>query len=350
VTASVDNAILVADVGGTNLNLALLAPEAARYHLLRKARFSTQEEQSLLSPIQRFLASEPSLHPGRACFSGAGPVLDRRIHLTNAPWDIDGPALERELGIPVHLVNDFIALSCGVLQLDLEDPTQVMPLPHGDGSRPAADPKGLALVVGAGTGLGVGFIVRTPQGARAFPSEGGHIGLPIFDEDTLALWRHLQTGLAGPPGAEMAVSGIGIGHIFRFLLDSRRVPWSSKASAILALPAADQPAAISALAATDPACGRAMAMFVDLYARVCAELCAVFLPTGGLFLAGGIAAKNTDRFLEDGRFMARFERNYRTHLDLLTRATPIYLVHDYDLSLYGAAHAPACTNGHGWIA
>jgi len=344
VAASVDNTILVADVGGTNLTLALLAPEAAQCRLLRKARFSTQEEQSLLGPIQRFLAAEPDLCPGRACFSGAGPVLDRRIHLTNAPWDIDGPALERELGIPVHLVNDFIALSCGVLQLDLADPTQVMSLPHGDGSRPAVDPHGLALVVGAGTGLGVGFVVRTPQGARAFPSEGGHIGLPIFDEDTLALWRHLQTGLAGPPGAEMAVSGMGIGHIFRFLLDSRRVPWSSKASAILALPAADQPAAISALAATDPACGCAMAMFVDLYARVCAELCAVFLPTGGLFLAGGIAAKNTDRFLEDGRFMARFERNYRTHLDLLTRATPIYLVHDYDLSLYGAALAPACAN------
>ena len=348
--ASVNNTILVADVGGTNLNLALLAREADRYRLLRKARFSTQEEQSLLGPIQRFLAMEPSLRPSRACFSAAGPVLERRIHLTNAPWDIDGPALERALGIPVHLVNDFIALSCGVLQLDLADPGQVTPLPHGDGSLPAADPQGLALVVGAGTGLGVGFVVRTPQGARAFPSEGGHIGLPVFDEDTLALWRHLQKGLAGPPGAETAVSGMGIGHIFRFLLDSRRVPWTSEAAAILALPDADQPAAISALAAANPACGRAMAMFVDLYARVCAELCAVFLPTGGLFLAGGIAAKNVDHFLADGRFMARFERNYRAHLDLLTRATPIYLVHDYDLSLYGAAHAPDCTNGHGRMA
>jgi glucokinase len=348
VFASVDNTILVADVGGTNLNLALLAPEAARYRLLRKARFSTQEELSLLGPVQRFLAANPDLRPSRACFSAAGPVLDHRIHLTNAPWDIDGPALERDLGLPVHLVNDFIALSCGVLQLDLADPGQVTPLPHGDGSVPVADPRGLALVVGAGTGLGVGFVVRTPQGARAFPSEGGHIGLPIFDEDTLALWRHLNTGLSGPPGAEMAVSGLGIGHLFRFLLDSRRAPWSPAAAAILAQSEAEQPAAISALADADPACGRTMAMFVDLYARVCAELCAVFLPTGGLFLAGGIAAKNVNRFLEDGRFMARFERNYRVHLDLLTRATPIYLVHDYDLSLYGAAHAPACTNDSGW--
>ena len=343
--ASVDNSILVADVGGTNLNLALMIPEGSRYRLLRKARFHTQEEASLLGPIQRFLAADPTSRPERACLSAAGPVLDRRIHLTNAPWDIDGPALERDLGMPVHLVNDFIALSCGVLQLDLADPHQVTPVPHGDGSLPTADPEGLALVVGAGTGLGVGFVVHTPQGARAFPSEGGHIGLPIYDEDSLALYRHLQTGLAGPPGAEMAVSGAGIGQIFRFLLDSRRVPWTPDASAIMALPVADQPAAIAAQSLTDPACGRAMALFVELYARVCAELCAVFLPKGGLFLAGGVVAKNVDRFLEDGCFMARFERNYRTHLDQLTRGTPIYLVHDYDLSLYGAAHAPACTHG-----
>jgi glucokinase len=229
-----------------------------------------------------------------------------------------------------------------VLQLDLANPRQVTPLPHGDGSLPAADPTGLALVVGAGTGLGVGFVVPTPQGPRAFPSEGGHIGLPVFDEDSVALWRHLQEGLPGPPGAEMAVSGMGIAVIFRFLLDSRRVPWTPAASAILSLPDADQPAAISTQASVDVACGRAMALFVDLYARVCAELCAVFLPTGGLFLAGGIASKNAQYFLEGGRFMARFERNYRVHLDQLTRAIPVYLVHDYDLSLYGAALAPSC--------
>ncbi|HJV49772.1 MAG TPA: glucokinase [Geothrix sp.] len=340
--ASVNSPVLVADVGGTNLNLALLAPEAGRFRLLRKARFSTQETRSLLEPVRRFLDSEPSTRPSRACFSGAGPVLERRIRLTNAPWDIDGAALEEALGIPVHLVNDFIALSCGVVQLDLADPQQVTPLPHGDGSLPAADPRGLALVVGAGTGLGVGFVTRTDQGARAFPSEGGHIGLPIFDAETLALWRHLQEGLPGPPGAEMAVSGMGIGHLFRFLLETKRVISTPETAAILALPPADQPAAISTRAAEDPACARTMALFVDLYARVCAELCAVFLPTGGLFLAGGIAAKNRGHFLQDGRFMARFERNYRAHLDQLTRATPVYLVHDYDLSLFGAAHAPDC--------
>lgn len=340
--ATVDNLILVADVGGTNLSLALLAPGASGYRLHRKARFSTQDEPSLLGPIRRFLASAPGDHPVRACLSGAGPVLNRRIHLTNAPWDMDGAALEQALGIPVRLVNDFTALSCGVLELDLSDAGQVLPVPHGDGSLPKADPQGLALVVGAGTGLGVGFIVRTPQGARAYPSEGGHIGLPVFDEDSLALWRHLADGLPGPPGAELAVSGQGLARILRFLLDSGRAPGTAGITTLLDLPPADQPAAISARAGSDPACARAMAMFVDLYARVCAELCAAFLPTGGLFLAGGIAAKNLERFLEGGRFMSRFERNYRPHLEALTRETSVFITRDYDLSLYGAARALDC--------
>lgn len=336
--------ILVADVGGTNLNLALLQADGPRYRMLRQARFATQEEQSLLVPIQRFLAVEPTLRPSRACFAGAGPVLERRLHLTNAPWDIDAPALERSLGLPVHLVNDFIALACGVVQLDLDDPEQVTPLPHGPGPHPTADPGGLVLVVGAGTGLGVGFVLRTPQGPRAFPSEGGHIGLPVYDEDSLGLWRHLAVGLPGPPGAEMAVSGQGLAHIFRFLLDTRRVPWTAEATALLGMPGAELPAAIAARSSEDPACARAMGMFIDLYARVCAELCAVFLPTGGLYLAGGIAPRIAPHLLAEGRFMARFDQNYRAHLDQLTRATPVYLVRDYDLSLYGAAHAQACTS------
>lgn len=340
---TVDSEILVADVGGTNLNLAILRPEGSRFRMLRKARFSTQEESSLLDPIQRFLAEDPMLLPARACFAGAGPVVNGRLHLTNAPWDLDGPALERALGVPVQLVNDFTALACGVLQLDLGDPMQVTPLPHLEGSLPAADPRGLALVVGAGTGLGVGFLVHTADGVRVFPSEGGHIGLPVFDEDTVSLWRYLQKGLSGPPGAEMAVSGPGLGQIFRFLLDTRRVSLSPTATGILAVSATEQPAAISAAAATDPACARAMELFVDLYARVCAELCAVFLPTGGLFLAGGIPAKNEAYLLRDSRFIRRFEHNYRTHLDQLTQATPVFLIRDYDLSLYGAAHAPRCT-------
>ncbi len=157
-------------------------------------------------------------------------------------------------------------------------------------------------------------------------------------EDTWQLWRHLRERFPGPPGAEAAVSGPGIGNIFRFLVETGRVPAGPASRSILALPEAARPAAI-AQERTDPACLRAMELFVELYARVCADLCAVFLPRGGVYLAGGIAGKNADRFLDEGRFMAAFERNYRAHIDAITRSSPVFIVKDYAISLYGAADA-----------
>lgn len=335
--------ILAADVGGTNLNLALMAWRQGRGTILHRARFATQDEVALLDPVLRFLAQcrEAGLpdRPELVSLSGAGPVTGKHIPLTNAPWSLDGESLERALGIPVQVCNDFTAIAYGVLLLDPRDQHQLLPLPHLDGGLPVPDPQGTVLVVGAGTGLGVGYVTRAGGMPLAHPSEGGHIGLPILDELTMELWRHLRAGLPGPPGAETAVSGPGILTLLSFLLQTGRAPGSVAVDAILALPPGERPAAISAQAGSDPACAQAMALFVDLFARVCAELCAVFLPTGGLFLAGGIAAKNEAWFLDGARFMRGFDHTYRQHLNALAAATPVYLVRDYAISLYGAGFA-----------
>ena len=340
--APTEKLILSADVGGTNLGLALMAGVPGRVRMLRKEALRTTGEPSLVEPVRRFLetcAAEGLPGPVQAaCVSGAGPVRGRKIPLTNAPWDIDADALEALLGAPVSLVNDFTAVARGVLLLDPADPAQLLPLAHGDGATPPPDPGGTALVVGAGTGLGVAFITRDGGRTLVHPSEGGHIGLPVTGAETLRLWKFLQARYPGPPGAEAAVSGPGLANIFQFLMEARHPEPTPEARAIRALPAAERPAAI-AEAGGDPVCARAMHLFVELYARVCAELCAVFLPAGGLYLAGGIAAKNIGSFEADHRFMSAFERNYREHLNAITRATPVYLVRDYAVSLYGAADA-----------
>ena len=335
-----DLVTLSADVGGTNLNLGLVARRGGAFRLLLQRKFPTAAERSLHEPVMRFLEegrNQGIASPAAVCVSGAGPVMDRRIVLTNAPWDIEGPALEQLLGIPVEVVNDFTALSRGVLLLDPGAPDQLRPIPRPGGSHPAPDPDGTVLIVGAGTGLGVGCVVRGGGPPRVLPSEGGHIGLPITGEESIELWRYLRGQFPGPPGAETAVSGPGIAALLAFLVQTGRAPNSAAVAAILARNPAERPEAVAEAAASDPACGRAMDLFVDLYARVCADLCAVFLPTGGLFLAGGIAAKNEQRFLADNRFMRSFENNYRGHIDAIVRATPVHIVRDYNVSLYGAA-------------
>jgi glucokinase len=259
--------------------------------------------------------------------------------MTNAPWDIDGHELASRLGIPTRLINDFTAVSYGVLLLDPEDPEELLRLPHPDGSDPRPG-QGVKVILGAGTGLGMGFVVRVGDRVEAFPTEGGHVTLPVFDAESRALQAWLEARMDYVPGAEAAVSGSGIANIHEFLTTRVAQP-GPLSQAILAAPAEARPALISEGAARDPLCAQAMDLFVRLYARVAADAAATFMPAGGIYLAGGIAAKNAARFTEGGLFMETFSKSYREHIRNILAATPVMIVKDYAISLYGAANAAA---------
>jgi glucokinase len=337
-----DLVVAAGDIGGTNTNLALVGVRGGKFDILFERHYRTKEEASLAEPFGRFLiqahAEFEGLEISRCCISGAGPVLEGRIALTNAPWGIDGPAIEKQYGIPVTVINDFSAISYGVVLLDPKKPEQLTRLPHLDGSTPLPD-DGLKLIVGAGTGLGVGFVVTDGGRARAFPSEGGHITLPVYDEESRVFQRWLEFKSEFVPGAEAGVSGMGIGNLFMFFAERASGELGERAKLVLSVPESERPALVASNADLDPVCRNAMDAFVKLYARVAADLSATFIPKGGLYLAGGIAAKNEVRFLAGSRFMSMFERSYREHIRKILKALPVMIVKDYSISLYGAANA-----------
>ncbi|HSV56719.1 MAG TPA: glucokinase [Magnetospirillaceae bacterium] len=345
---SYDLVVLAGDVGGTNTSLALIGKKGGTFSAILERRYSTREEPSFLAPLGRFLreagAEAPGFRPDLACISGAGPVEGDRIRLTNAPWNLDALEISREFGLQTLLINDFTAVSYGVLLLNPRDEAQIRPLTGRGSPLPEPVPGGVRAVIGAGTGLGVGYVVRTGDRTAAFPSEGGHVSLPVYDEETRDFSRWLEDRYGFPPGSEAAVSGQGIGRIFAFLAQRRLFsgpPLSPAERDILDLPETDQPARVAAASRESALCGRAMEVFVRLYARCAADAAAFFLPYGGLYLAGGIAAKNEDWFLEDYRFMDMFLRSYRSHIQEILARVPVYIVRDYGISLYGAANAAA---------
>jgi len=340
---SYDLVILAGDIGGTNTNLALFGKKGGTFTLLFDRHYKTKEEPSLIEPLGRFLKEADrerrGLKPELCCISGAGPVVDRRIELTNAPWAIEAKAVESAFSLPTVLINDFTAVSYGVILLDPDRPDQITQLPHTDGSRPAPKP-GVRAIVGAGTGLGVGYVVKIRDRIEAFPSEGGHITLPVYDEETRSLQRWLEKRYGFTPGAEAAVSGQGISNIFQYLCelaDTAGAALGKEARRAREVSDAERPALIAS--SSDPVCVKAMDIFVKLYARVAADHTATFLPSGGVFLAGGIAAKNESRFLEGSRFMAMYEKSYAKHIRAILASTPVMIVKDYSISLYGAANA-----------
>jgi len=351
---------LVGDIGGTNTNLALAESKSKGIKIIQKARYATQQETSLREPLLRFLQEAHALGLNRpidyCCISGAGPVQpDESIQLTNAPWAIRADEITRLIDAPTKLINDFTALSYAITLLDYHDARQVTQLEHRDGSK--YEPRlGIMLVIGAGTGLGVGLVNRDKDRIEAFPSEGGHSELPCYDALSQALFAWISARCGYPAGAELAISGQGISNIFEFLCSSSfRMDLlssdyeaaskvfdsglTSEAVEILACPRDEWPVRIATTSHRDPFCFLTMEIFVRLYALKAANLTSIMLPTGGVWLAGGISTKNEPWFLENHRFMRWFEKNYAIHIRQLLSSTPVFIVKNYDISLLGAAVA-----------
>ena len=339
--------VLAGDVGGTNTTLALVGVDStsaaqAVFRLLDRAVLKSQQLSGIAQAIEQArnrLDAELWQRIDACCLCAAGPISNNRCSLTNLQWQIDGSEVAAELAVPTILINDFSGICYGIPVLFRQAPQRFTPIPHSDGSTPAGAGSVIA-VVGAGTGLGVGYLTTLPDGnVTAHPSEGGHSDFAPFDDQTMALRAFVAGQHQGVPDAEYFLSGPGIANLFDFLVAHESWQQSATQRRILAHPRTERPEMISLNAAEDPLCSATMGLFVRIYAKFASSAALHFLAGGGLFLAGGIAAKNQRLFLQQHRFMRFFEQNCRANIERLLRRVPVHIVGDYTVSLYGAAYA-----------
>ena len=224
--------LLAGDIGGTKTILRLAQiPDSTVQDLqttqdgggvqldtLYEERYASAEFVDLAPMVRQFLAAASEklgedCHPERACLAIAGPVVDNTSSLTNLTWSLNGERLEEELHIgKVRLINDFVAVGYGILGLTTDDlHTLQTGHPHADG--PIA-------VLGAGTGLGEGFLIRQGGDYHVYPSEGGHADFSPRSELEFQLLKYLlDKHNITRISAERVVSGQGIVAIYQFLRD-----------------------------------------------------------------------------------------------------------------------------------
>lgn len=299
--------VIGGDIGGTK---TLLRCVDATGEILAEQRFASGSFRAFDDLLRQFLPLCPG-KPDSACFAVAGPVIGGRAELTNLGWTIEAGQLEREFGIRrVTLINDFFAIALGMPLLGEEDLVSI--------NRGLRDRLFPMAVLGAGTGLGEAMV--TPHGASGWsvvPGEGGHADFGPQDEEQTRLFLALQKKYGGHVSWERLLSGMGLENIHEFVTGASR-----------------DPAEIAALAAAgDPAATRTMHIFADIYGSEAGNMALRVLARGGVFLAGGIAAKNVP-FFTDGRFMAAFTRKGRFS-DLMT-TMPVDLVVNETVGLVGA--------------
>ena len=196
--------VLVGDIGGTKTGLAVAEVDGDRVKLELERRYPSQEFGSLADIVSRFI-DETGAACERGSFAVAGPVVDNHSRTTNLPWELDGSALAKQLGLSrVRLLNDLEAIAWGVAALSDAD---FCVLQAG-----AQDAAGNACVVAAGTGLGEAGLYWDGQAHRAFATEGGHADFAATDEREFALLQFLQQRI-GRISWERVVSGMGIGNL-----------------------------------------------------------------------------------------------------------------------------------------
>ena len=334
--------VLAGDIGGTNTNLALVGERDGKFTILLKCVFESQMIEGVIEPLKEVIAVArekiPTLKVDLCCISAAGPVENNYCQLTNCKWNIDGEAIKKEIKIDTLIINDFMAIGYGIPTLDVDNPKQITKLPTTEGKFPK--PTGTTkAVVGAGTGLGVGFLTARAGQYRAHPSEGGHSGFPAFDDETVELKKYVAEKIETAPGTELFVSGQGIVNIYNYFKDRKNIKVEGVLKEIEEAKDEDKPSLISKNASDNKVCMDIMKLFIKMYGSFAGGLSLIFLPFGGMYLAGGIVTKNERFFLEDNLFMKSFESNYNPNISPLLKKIPVYTIKDYSISLYGAANA-----------
>jgi glucokinase len=318
---------LAADVGGTKTLLALFARAGdGSYRVVRAQRYESAAYRSLPLMVREFIdsGSEPITSAG---IGVSGPVSAGKCSLTNLPWELDELDLAADLGLErVRLVNDFVAVALGISSLE---PADLAVLQDG-----TVEPSGTMAILGAGTGLGEALVISTSAGPTVLPTEGGHAGLAPTNPDEIALLQFLCTKF-GRVSWERVLSGPGIKNIYDFLVATgqaelvatrERLEHEDSASVIGEL----------AVAGSDPTCVAAVSMFAQLYGSEAGNFALKSLPTGGVYVAGGIAARVLP-ILKNGGFISAFN-NMGRMAGLMARFR-VSVVLQNELALIGACRA-----------
>jgi glucokinase len=296
------------DLGGTKTLLALAERDASgRIRIVRQQRFASADYPTFDALLDDFLAGRPAVDS--ACFGVAGPTDGHSAKLTYLPWSLAAADLERRFAIGrVALLNDFAAAAHGLALVDAREFVTLHP-----GSPVERAPR---VILGAGTGLGVAGLVWQDGGYRVIPGEGGHFGFAPQTAQQGELWRWLLDP-DGRVTTEDIVSGPGLARIHAFLGGRPR-----------------QPDEIGnfALAGADPLASEALRLWLECYGAFAGDLALHWLARGGVFLAGGIAAKLMPRS-DCAPFIAAFLAK-REHRHLVADM-PIFLVTDEELGLKG---------------
>ncbi|MDH5325247.1 MAG: glucokinase [Gammaproteobacteria bacterium] len=304
--------IVAVDLGGTKTLLRLCRVDKDDCEVLRQQRYESGIYTSFEAILEHFLDGETDVV--NFCVGVAGPVSGEQAGVTNLPWQIHAVTLKQRFGFQqVRLINDFQAIGYGLNTL-ADSGFQVM-------QKGQVQPHANQVIIGAGTGLGQAILVWRDGGYEVLASEGGHADFAPTNELQIRLLRFLLK-THDCVSYELLCSGPGLERIYMFLQHERGESDELNAAAITQAVDNQEEVAVQALD-----------LFMSIYGAQAGNLALTGLALGGVYVAGGIAARIADKLMV-GPFMESFR--HKSKMGALLQQVPVKIVLDPEVGLLGA--------------
>jgi glucokinase len=308
--------ILAADVGGTFSRFAVFEISGDGLFIQQNCRMPTWDVDDFSRFVDAMQANELAQWVTRCTdvvVAVPGPVRHgRALNLPNVPWNLDIMRLREAFPqVPddrVYLINDFAAhaMAC---QLPIH--ASAICVQHGE-----VDPAGLLAVIGAGTGMGgCSLLFGGSQTPVVVPSEAGHVNFAFHgaDEKQYEAFLQRETGLERID-CNLVVSGRGLTLLHKFVTGVTLSPQE----------------VTQELSSETEVCQ----IFATYYGRAARNYALSVLPTGGMYVAGGVAAR-AHCLVDHNAFRNEFSFS-AAHHDLLSNI-PIHLIVNEESGVWGAA-------------
>jgi len=314
--------LLAADIGGTNSRFGhFLSHPDGRIEQAHNLWLSTREAVCFADMLSALGGADFPLRPAdadAAVFAVPGPMSGpvgvmgtasaQHCTFANIPWNMDLDRDGPRFGLKnAALVNDFAAQAQGFRTPLAEDSLPILPGYFNPGK--------VRGIMGAGTGLGMAALAPLAGGGhQVLSSEGGHAArfFRREEQDYLRLVAEV-TGEPYPRG-DVVLSGLGLSLVHRYLTGRDL-----------------SPAEVAAELAPE---SETVAWFAGFYGRAARDYALTVLAGGGMYLSGGVAAKNP-MLVTHPRFAREF-LDSPTMADFLS-AIPVSLARRHDMGLFGAA-------------
>ena len=322
--------ILGADIGGTNSNFGIFQLRDGKPILLLSLHIKSQEIKEfplVVNDLLDLVKQTYGISISHALFAAAGVVSSGKNYSkpTNLSIIIDAAEIKKATGLTcVYVVNDFEVIGYG---LDLIDPKDVVPVNKG-----VAREHANKAIIGAGTGLGKCIMIWERDRNRyvSIASEGGHEDFAVQNKLELELVEFIQHREKRSCNIswEDVLSGNGIQRIYQFFHARSNDGHDAARDQV------PHPDEIFNARNHDQHSKDTFELYTVLYARCAKNFALDVLARGGVYITGGIAVNNLEMF-KLPQFTDEFV-NCGKQAELL-KEVPIWVITDYNVSLYGAA-------------